>query len=356
MTAFRALVRTQVLVFLRDKLYLFFLLFFPLVFVLIFGFVWGGIGGAQTARLGLVVSPGAEAEVLEEVLAGQGSLQIRRYQDRKGLEEDLARDEVDFGLVWDGRALLFLYDPTRVQENPMFQEVARGISTEFDLRRQGLSPVAGVDQVNLGRAASARWFNMLVPGIMAFSVLTSGLFAVAGRLAYMKERKLLDRLLATPMSPGALLFAIACVWVVMGYLSALLTLMMAVTVFRADLQVNWPMYSAFVVAGALGSMGLGTVIALVVRRPGSAITVANILAQAMLFLSGVYFPTEFMPPALRAVSHGLPLTYMVEGMRYVTGVADMAPAKFLATTGGLALLGLVLLPALARYAVRPHRG
>lgn len=45
MTAFRQLLRTQTLVFLRDKIALFFTLLFPVVFILIFGFVWGGSEG-----------------------------------------------------------------------------------------------------------------------------------------------------------------------------------------------------------------------------------------------------------------------------------------------------------------------
>ncbi|MBC7093491.1 ABC transporter permease [Candidatus Bipolaricaulota bacterium] len=355
MRAFRELLRTQALLFLRDKMALFFTFLFPLVFILIFGFLWGGLEGNRTTRLGLAVLPGVEVQALDQVLSSRGSLDVHRYPDRAALEVDLGKRRVDFGLVWDGKRLLFLYDPTRVQENYVFQELARGISADFNLRRQGLSPVVGVEKVQLGRAAGANWFNMIVPGIMAFSILTSGLFAVSGRITYMKERKLLDRLIVTPMSPGAFLAAIAGVRLAVGYMSTLITLVAAVALFNVAFQVNWPLYTAFVVAATLGAMGLGTLIALVVRRPGSAITVANIAAQIMMFLSGVYIPVELMPSFLRAVSRALPLTYMVEGMRYVTGVADMSPTKFLGTAVGLGALGVLLLPVLARYVVSADR-
>ncbi|GAB4305892.1 MAG: ABC transporter permease [Candidatus Bipolaricaulota bacterium] len=351
MTGLGALFRTQARVFLRDRITLFFTVLFPIVFVLIFGFVWGGVEGpAARARLGLVHLDRGD-DVLTEVLAAQQAVVVVPYADRAALEEDLAKKKVDLGLVWDGRSLVFLQDPTRVQEGYAFAELARGIAAEVDLQRQGLAPPVRAERENVGRTVAVGWFNLLVPGIMAFSILASGLLAVSGRITQMKERKLLDRLLVTPMSPGALLMAIAGVRLAAGFFATLTTLVAAVALFGVRFEVNWPLFVAFVVAATLGAMGLGTVIALVVRRPGSAGNVANISAQVMLLLSGVYFPLEIMPSFLRAVSRALPLTYMVEAMRYVTGVADMPAARFALVTGALFAVGAALFPVLGRYVV-----
>jgi len=353
MTGFREFLRTQTLVFLRDKMAFFFTLLFPIVFILIFGFVWGGVEGPT--RLGLVVLSETGADVLDQILAEQGTVAVSRYAERAALEADLAARRLDLGLVWDGELLLFLQDPTRVQEGYALGELARGIVAEMDLRRQGLAPVVEVERQNVGRTLGGGWFSMIVSGIMAFSILTAGLLAVSGRITEMKERKLLDRLLVTPMSPAALLAAIASVRLVVGFVATLTTLGAAVVLFRVQFQVNWLFYTSFVVAATLGAMGFGTAIALLVRRPESASTVANIVAQIMMFLSGVYFPVELMPSFLRAVSTALPLTYMVEAMRFVTGVADMSLARFAAITSVLFLVGIVSFPVLGRYVVTAGR-
>jgi len=355
MTGFRELFRTQALIFLRDKTALFFTVLFPIVFILIFGFVWGGVEGPRVTQLGLLVLSETEAEVLGQVLADQGTVTVSRYRDRLALEADLAKRKLDLGLVWDGKTILFLHDPTRVQDGRALSELGRGVAAEFDLRRQGLSAVAGVERVYVGRSVATGWFNMLVPGIMAFSILTAGLLAVSGQITEMKERKLLDRLLVTPMSPAALLAAIAGVRLVVGYVGSLTTLGVALALFQVRFQVNWLLYTIFVVAATLGAMGLGTLIALLVRRPRSAGVVASIVAQIMVFLSGVYFPVEIMPRFLREVSKALPLTYMVEAMRYVTGVADMSVARFAIITSVLFLLGVGLFPVLGRYVVSAGR-
>lgn len=354
-TGVGALFRTQTRVFLRDRITLFFTVLFPIVFVLIFGFVWGGAEGpGARARLGLVRLDGV-GDVLAEVLAVQRAVVVIPYGDRAALERDLAKRELDLGLLWDGRSLVFLQDPTRVQEGYAFAELARGIAAEVDLRQQGLAPPARAERENIGRTVAVGWFNLLVPGIMASSTLTAGLFAVSGRITQMKERRLLDRLLVTPMSPGALLMAIAAVRLGAGFLATVTTLVAAVLLFGVRFEVNWPLFSAFVVAATLGAMGLGTVIALLVRRPGSASNVANIASQIMLLLSGIYFPIEIMPSFLRAVSRALPLTYMVEAMRYVTGVAEMPAARFALVTGALFAVGAALFPVLGRYVVSAGR-
>jgi ABC-2 type transport system permease protein len=75
----------------------------------------------------------------------------------------------------------------------------------------------------------------------------------------------------------------------------------------------------------------------------------------MLFLAGIYFPVEFMPRFLRAISEGLPLTHMANAMRYATGVMDMAEAEFWAITFSFLGIAVVLFPILGRYVVRPLR-
>jgi len=77
--------------------------------------------------------------------------------------------------------------------------------------------------------------------------------------------------------------------------------------------------------------------------------------MVMLFLSGIYFPIEFMPGFLRAISRALPLTYMAEAMRFATGVTDMSILRFWAIALSLVGIAIVLLPFLARYVVSADR-
>jgi ABC-2 type transport system permease protein len=354
MKAFRTLFRAELTVFLRDRMSFFFTLLFPLIFILLFGFLMGDMG-QESAILGVVIAPGAEVAVLEDVVRETGVREIKRFEQADALETAVAERNVDFGLIWDNERLRFLYHPSRVQENYAFEQIAEGISAEFNLRHQGLSPVLTVEKIHVGTAAAKDWFNIAVPGIIAFSILSSGLFAVSGHLTSMKERRILDRMIVTPMSPLVFLTAVVSVRLVVVYLSTLITLFVSIGVFRLAFAVNWLHYTVFVVCATLGMMGFGTLISLVVRRPSSAGNVANVLSMLMLFFSGVYFPIEVMPAFLRAISKALPLTYMAEAMRFATGVSETSLSLFWTITLALLASAVVLLPFLARYVVRADR-
>jgi ABC-2 type transport system permease protein len=355
MSPFAALLRAEIRVFTRDKMMLFFTLLFPLVFILLFGFLMGGIGDMDETNIGILLETASDHDLLMQALRESGLTEPRDYDSQESLEAAISEQQVDFGLIWNGSTLQFLYNTTRLQENSAFQQLAAGIAADFNILRQGTTSAIGIVQIHAGEIESTGWFNLVLPGILAFSILSSGLFAISGHLTQMKERNILDRMIVTPMRPVSLLAAVALVRLVVGFISTLITLGVGILVFHLSFTVDWFRYSVFVVCSTLGTMGIGTLIALVVRRPSSASSLANALAMTMMFLAGIYFPIEFMPPFLRTISALLPLTHMANVMRYVTGVMDMSDARFWITSAVFLGLALVLFPVTARYVVRPLR-
>ncbi len=349
MRSFIALLKCELMVFLRDKTSLSFTFLLPLVFILLFGFIMGGDG--ERPRLGLFTPPDVDREMIEAALNEGGAITVVSFTSSAAIEAALAEGEVDFALLWDGTRLRFLYDPLRLHENHGFQQIARGIWSRFNLAHQGVAPLLSIERVALGRARAADWFTLMVPGIIAFTILSAGLFTVAGHLSAMKERNILTRMVVTPMRPIYFLGAVITVQLFVVYISTLITLFVAISIFDLYFQVDWLRYTIFVAAGTLGSMGMGTLIAVIARKPAAATNIANAAATLMMFLAGIWFPIELMPAALRAVSRVIPLTYIVEGMRYVTGIIHMTEAYFWTITFALIAITILLLPILARYVV-----
>lgn len=355
MKAFRALLINEIRNFTRDRMMLFFTLLFPLVFILLFGFLMGGMGDVEHATLGVVFDSQDDEILLMQTLEGSGLRDVRQLSSLQSLEDDMADGRIDFGVVWNGSALRFIYDPSRLQENYAFQQLANGIAATFNMQRQNASSAINVVRIDAGEIKSISWFNLVLPGILAFTILSSGLFAISGHLTQMKQRNILDRLIVTPMSPATLLLAIALVRLAVGALSTLITLGVGILVFRLHFTIDWLRYGVFVVCSTLGTMGLGTLIALIVRRPSSAGNVANAAAMIMMFMAGIYFPVSFMPAFMRTMSRLMPLTHMANVMRHVTGVLDMSDLRFWTTSAVFLGMALVLFPILGRYVVRPLR-
>ncbi len=365
MRAFRTLLVSELRIFSRDRMAMFFTLLFPLIYILIFGFLMGDIGDVDQASLGiLLVSQGdasqsaaarRDASLLRQTIEDAGAMHLTFFESQVELETAISDRNIDFGLVWDGIALHFFYDANRIQENFAFEQVSRGITTEFNLRRQNVTRSLPIEEISVGEIQSIGWYNLVLPGILAFTILSAGLFAVSGHLTSMKERNILDRLIVTPMRPIALLSAIIMIRMAIVFVSTLITLGVGIAVFGLQYNVNWLRHVIFVICATLGTMGMGTIIALLVRRPSSASSLANVLAMVMMFFAGIYFPVEFMPAFMRTISKGLPLTHMANAMRYVTGVIEMSEGEFWAITFSMLGIAVVLFPVLARYVVRPTR-
>ena len=355
MKAWRTLIQTEAKIFLRDKASLIFTLLFPLLFIIIFGSLMTDFGGSDDTIVGIVSLAGADPTPVVETLKSLGAGQNTTYQDRLALETAIENRQVDLGILWDGRGLAFLYNAHRTQENFAFEALARGVASRIDLTLQGVEPSLAVSSHVAGGQPDAGWFALVVPGILAFSILSAGLLAIAGHLTSMKQRRLLARYLVTPMRPTALLGAIAIVRLAVVFVSTLITLGVAMGMFKLNYTIDWPRYILFVVASTFGTMGLGTGIALVVRRASSASNLVSGLSISMMFVSGIYFPIEIMPAFLRAISMATPLRHMADALRFLCGVMDMPESRFWAITAAFVAVGLISLPLLGRYVVRADR-
>ncbi len=348
MKGFFAFLLCQFRIFLRNRLDLFLTLGFPLVFVLLFGFIFATPKGP--ARLGAVFIDSREPllHVLSEFLG----ISLKVFANVQDLESALVHRQLDFGLVWDGESLLFLFDRSRVQDNPTFQGYARRIARALELRLAGVEAPVQAEKVHIGKLPAATWFHYIVPGLMATALIQTGVFAIAGRIGVMRELGILRRLLATPISGWAMLFGVGLVRMLSGFLSASLTFLFAHFVFGVEflVQPGWLLFYALV--SALGAMGLGAGLSILVRKPGSAAAAGMILVQAMLFLSGIYIPLEFLPAGLQLLAKALPAYYMAQGMRAALGVMEGAPANFWAGLG-FGAFGILSLFLFGRFLLRP---
>ncbi len=81
-------------------------------------------------------------------------------------------------------------------------------------------------------------------------------------------------------------------------------------------QIQWGWAIAYFLLGMVILCSLGIVlagVALVVARHGASI--GEVTAGMFLLFSGAYFPPDILPPVLKQVTLGMPITYWLEGMR-----------------------------------------
>jgi ABC-2 type transport system permease protein len=80
---------------------------------------------------------------------------------------------------------------------------------------------------------------------------------------------------------------------------------------------SWLVLFGFVVLGGLMFVSLGYVIAAFSKTQESAAGISSILSFPLMFLSGLFFPTDFMPDFLKPVAQIIPLTYLADALRQI---------------------------------------
>ncbi len=148
----------------------------------------------------------------------------------------------------------------------------------------------------------------VLPGVMAVSVLFGTTSMLAVTVTFEKKGRSFERLLLAPIPLELLMLAKTAGAILFGMANAFVPVLMAA--FLVDLSgVNWVALLPAVLLIAVSSTFLGLFVAVSVSEVFEAQTFSNFFRFPMIFLCGLFFPIEKLPPFLRPFSYALPLTY-----------------------------------------------
>ena len=154
-----------------------------------------------------------------------------------------------------------------------------------------------------------------LPIFAAILISLGAVLSLATIVAIYREGGILKRLRATPMRPHTILTAHVVVKLLFA-LATLVTLIVAgKRVFPQQLDAPVVSFSLAVLFSTLSILSIGFVLASVVPTARFAQPLGALLFYPMLALSGLFFPIEALPPALRFAAQATPLTYAVSLMR-----------------------------------------
>ena len=312
-----AMVKANLKMSVRNRTALFWNLAFPAIFILIFGAVFGrGMGIEFT--VGVAGPPSRYQERVAAAIEGNPSFALRRGAEAGELE---ALREGDREVV-----LVFGSDPEPagggVPEVGLYYDATDGPTAQLAVGavRQvllgvagGPSPVAIAERPVEAREVS--FIDFFVPGILAMSLMNSGVIGLATAFVVYRERGILRRIKVTPFPLTAFILARVLSQLVVAAAQALILIGLAWALFDLDLRGNPLVILLAIVVGALAFLAIGFAIAGIARNAETAASYANLVTFPMLFLSGIFFSMERAPGWLRPVTRVLPLAYLVDALR-----------------------------------------
>ena len=174
------------------------------------------------------------------------------------------------------------------------------------------------------------------PGVVAMAALFGGMLTAVSTV-YDREFGMLRLMLASPAGPVAVLLGRVLAATLVGVLQGGIVLAVAPLVLPLTGE-RWLLALGALAAVAAMSATLGLLVAARLRSVENFAGIINVILFPLLFLSGALYPTDGMPPALRAAARVNPVTYAVDLLRHAFGQAGELPKAI----DGIVVLGVTL--------------
>ena len=159
--------------------------------------------------------------------------------------------------------------------------------------------------------------DFLVPGILAYAVITTTFINLAISTAILRDRGVLKRMQGTPLPQWAYVAARigSCALVMLAI--AVVTVAAGIAFWGLELRPGaLPGIVVTLVLGTAAFTTLGIGILRFVKKADTAPIVVNLIVLPLTFISNVWFPTNTLPPAVRSIASDLPVKALAGGLQY----------------------------------------
>jgi len=197
----------------------------------------------------------------------------------------------------------------------------------------------------------SRYVDWLIPGIIGLSIMGTSMWGIGFAIVQARMRKLLKRLVASPMRKREYLLAQVAGRLVLLAPEAAVPLVFGVAVL--GMPVRGSIFSTAMVclAGALSFGGVGLLLASRARTFEAISGLMNLSTVPMWVVSGVFFSASNFPQPMQPIIQALPLTALVDALRDVIleGAGLGSVTRELAVLAGWGIGGLVIALRIFRW-------
>ena len=322
MRGFATTVLMGIRMYLRDRGAVFWGIAFPLILMTLVGLAFGR---SSTPTYSVAVVDRDAGLLGQGLVAGLRGVPVFDIVEASDLDTALGQLRqgrltlvVVLPLVGSGDPVRAYFDQSRSADGQTALAILQRFVAEANLRLSGATPTVRVQATGVAGRVQLRFLDFLLPGILAMTVMQTGLSGVTYVVTTYRQRLILKRILATPAHPAVFLGGLVGRYTLTSLFQMAVLIAVAVLVFHAKIVGSLTTLAALIVVGTLTFVGMGFAISTLSSTPESANLLGSAISFPMMFLAGVFWPREFMPPAFQPVINLLPLTPLVDVIRAVS--------------------------------------
>jgi ABC-2 type transport system permease protein len=299
---------------------------FSLAFPLIFIVVFANIGGsAVTVDVGVAKTCDTLNPVYK-VLKSTKVIHFITEQSAAEMKTNLSKGNIDAIIDIQKNntrppfTLHIQYTEASMQKDAILKSLLNSVFFQINSFGNTVAqPVAEIKETTV-KGREYRYIDFILPGMLGFSLLSSGVFGTAFVFLSLRLTLVIKRFFATPVKRYSIVLGEALARLVFSWIGALFIIMIGHFCFGFTLVHGVVTVLNMLVLAAIGLiifMGFGFIISGIAKNEGTVPPLSNIITMPQFLLSGTFFATTAFPSWLQSISNILPLTYLNKAMRDV---------------------------------------
>ena len=208
-----------------------------------------------------------------------------------------------------GGSVVYKYDDT----NPEGR-TARMLADRTVQRAAGrVDPVSATDQFM--REPGSRYIDFLIPGLLGMNLMGSAIWGMGFAIVDARRKKLMKRLVATPMPRHYFLLSFVLSRLVMLVVEVGVVLGFGALAFGVPIRGSVLSLVLLCLLASMSFSALGLLIASRARTIEAVSGLMNSIMMPMWIVSGVFFSAQRFPDFVQPVIKALPLTAAIDALR-----------------------------------------
>jgi ABC-type multidrug transport system permease subunit len=286
---------------LREPEAIFWIFVFPILLAV-------GLGIAFRNRPADVLPVGATTPQLVQALSADKGLRATGMDEAAGTRA-LATGNIVLLAIGNGDGVVYRYDNT----NPDARTARMLADRAIQVAAGRQDPVAAQNQ--LVRETGSRYIDFVVPGLLGMNLMGSAMWGLGFAIVDARAKKLLKRMVASPMPRWQYLSAYLLSRLIMLAIEVVVLLGFAWVVFGVPFRGSLAALALICVLSSLTFSALGLLVASRARTMEAVSGLMNLVMMPMWIMSGVFFSPSRFPAFLQPFIQALPLTAAINTMR-----------------------------------------
>jgi len=344
-----SLAKASLLGTLRNPTSMFFNFFFPFIFITIFGVL-----NFNNVSFDLGIRPNSVKEgPVYEALQKINTLKLITTKTDNQLNDDLKKGEIsmvidiqnDTPIIVGPNQQIPRYK-INIEKSAASPSAANTVSSILEnvtnkINFSALKPENTMISTNTTEVSGRKYeqIDFVLPGQLAFALLTNALFGISFAFVSMKKELVLKRFFATPIKKEWIMTSEIIAKMVMALAQSVIIILVGHFLFKFTLSNGFITFLSMMLLSLIGMitfLSFGLFTASISKNEDSVSPVANLIMMPQLFLSGAFFALEAFPAFLQPIAKILPMTLLNNALKMVA--FDGAPI----TQAAPEILGLVV--------------